>query len=334
MPLHSPPESIGRVLVRRTSCWLFIGFVLAAASCTEATPTENGEGPRVPASPSPATHVGDGGAAASDGAEGSEPSLPDPNAVLPRDPALLAARLTRTTRALNDAIGDWRASGGTGTWPPPRVVRRLALDQQRIYQVLAGMGKNRLDATIRRLASDVRPAARDASLAAVRLADGLAGVVVDEPVEMRTRAPMPADTLRTYYERASHRFDVPWTLLAAVHFMETKFGRVVSPSWAGAQGPMQFLPSTWDAFGMGGDIYDTRDAILGAANYLSATGSPGDDRAALWAYNPVDYYGDVVLAYDRLMRRDVRNFYALYNWQVFVRTKSGLMQLTGPGADA
>jgi hypothetical protein len=97
---------------------------------------------------------------------------------------------------------------------------------------------------------------------------------------------------------------------------------------------MQFLPSTWDAFGMGGDIYDTRDAILGAANYLSATGSPHDDRAALWAYNPVDYYGDVVLAYDRLMRRDARNFYALYNWQVFVRTTSGLVQLTGPGADA
>jgi membrane-bound lytic murein transglycosylase B len=158
--------------------------------------------------------------------------------------------------------------------------------------------------------------------------------VVDLPVEMRTRAPLPADTLRAHYRRASRRFGVPWTLLAAVHFMETKFGRVVSPSWAGAQGPMQFLPSTWEAFGMGGDIHDTRDAILGAANYLAATGSPGDDRAALWAYNPVDYYGDAVLAYDRLMRRDVSNFYILYNWQVFVRTRAGLAQLTGPGADA
>jgi soluble lytic murein transglycosylase-like protein len=318
--------------VWRPSCAVIVGLVLAAA-CSGATPAEDGEGSRVPASPSPATLVGEGGTAASDGAEGSGASLPDPNAVLPRDPALIAARLTQTVRALNDAIDEWRSSGGTGEWPPPRGVVRLALDQQRIYQVLAGMGKSRLDATVRRLASDVRPAARDASLAAVRLAEGLAGVVVDEPIEMRTRAPMPADTLRAYYERASRRFDVPWTLLAAVHFIETKFGRVVSPSWAGAQGPMQFLPSTWESFGMGGDIYDTRDAILGAANYLAATGSPGDDRAALWAYNPVDYYGDVVLAYDRLMRRDVRNFYALYNWQVFVRARSGLVQLTGPGAD-
>jgi hypothetical protein len=40
-----------------------------------------------------------------------------------------------------------------------------------------------------------------------------------------------------------------------------------------------------------------------------------------------------VLAYDRMMRRDGRTFYALYNWQVFVRTEAGLVQLTGPGAD-
>jgi hypothetical protein len=26
-------------------------------------------------------------------------------------------------------------------------------------------------------------------------------------------------------------------------------------------------------------------------------------------------------------------FYAFYNWQVFVRTTSGAVQLTGPGAD-
>jgi hypothetical protein len=250
------------------------------------------------------------------------------------DPAGLADRLTRTTRSLRHAIDDWRSSGGTGEWPPPRSVVLFALDEQRIYQILARIGERRRQATIHRLAPRIRPAARDATFAAMRLADGLAGVVVKEPTEMRTRAPLPADVLRGYYERASRRFDVPWTLLAAVHFLETKFGRVVSSSWAGAQGPMQFLPSTWEAFGMGGDIHDTRDAILGAANYLSATGSPADDRAALWAYNPVDYYGDAILAYDRLMRRDVRAYYSLYNWQVFVRAPAGLVQLTGPGADA
>jgi membrane-bound lytic murein transglycosylase B len=84
---------------------------------------------------------------------------------------------------------------------------------------------------------------------------------------------------------------------------------------------------------MGGDIRDTRDAIHGAANYLSANGAPQEPRGALWAYNPVAYYGEAVLRYERQMRRDVRMFYAFYNWQVFVRTASGAVQLTGPGAD-
>jgi hypothetical protein len=318
---------------RRISLSLIGGLVLATA-CSGVTPEGDVGETRATGSPSPSTLVVDAEPDASAYAVGSAPSLPDPNAWVPRDPATLAERLTRTTRSLRDAIDEWRASGGAGDWPPPRPVVLLALDEQRIYQVLARMGDRRRAATLRRLPPGVRPAARDATFAAMRLADGFGGVVTEEPPELRTRPPLPADKLRGFYERASRRFDVPWTLLAAVHFMETKFGRVVSPSWAGAQGPMQFLPSTWEAFGMGGDIHDTRDAILGAANYLSATGSPADDRAALWAYNPVDYYGDAVLAYDRLMRRDVRAYYALYNWQVFVRGPSGLVQLTGPGADA
>ena len=318
---------------RRISSSLIVGLVLTTACSGVATEEDFGGTPAA-GSPSPSTLVGDAVSDAPDDADEAAPSLPDPNAWVPRDPAILAERLTRTTRSLRDAIDEWRSSGGTRDWPPPRPVVLLALDEQRMYQVLARMGDRRREATLRRLAPSVRSAARDATFAAMRLADGFGGVVTEELPEMRTRAPLPAETLRAFYERASRRFDVPWTLLAAVHFMETKFGRVASPSWAGAQGPMQFLPSTWDAFGMGGDIHDTQDAILGAANYLSATGSPADDRAALWAYNPVDYYGDAVLAYDRLMRRDVRAYYALYNWQVFVRGPSGLVQLTGPGADA
>ena len=318
--------------LRRMSFSLLVSLVLATA-CSGVMAERDSGRTRDTGSPSPATLAGNEAADASGDEEESAPSPSDPDAPLPRDPASLAERLTQTTRSLRDAIDDWRSSGRTGDWPPPQPVVRLALDEQRIYQVLAGMGERRRRATVRRLAPRLRRAARDATFAAMRLADGLAGGVVEEPTKMRTRPPIPADVLRTYYERASRRFDVPWTLLAAVHFLETKFGRVVSPSWAGAQGPMQFLPSTWEAFGMGGDIHDSQDAILGAANYLSATGSPADDRAALWAYNPVDYYGDAVLAYDRLMRRDVRAYYALYNWQVFVRAPSGLVQLTGPGAD-
>lgn len=258
--------------------------------------------------------------------------LPDPDDALPLGPDRLAERLTLTTRALYRAIEVWRASGGTAEWPPPREVVVLSLDLQRSVQLLAG-GGDRREATIAALPGPLRPVIRDAAEAGAALRAGIGPVSSNVPITMRTRPPLPADVLLGYYREASRRFGVPWTLLAAVHFMETKFGRVVSNSWAGAQGPMQFIPSTWAAYGLGGDIRDTRDAIQGAANYLSANGAPGEPRRALWAYNPVGYYGEAVLRYEREMRRDVRMFYALYTWQVFVRTASGLVQLTGPGAD-
>ncbi len=82
---------------------------------------------------------------------------------------------------------------------------------------------------------------------------------------------------------------------------------------------------------MGGDIHDPHDAILGAANYLRRSGAPGDYRHALFAYNHAWPYVDGVLLYARLMRRDIRNYFAMYNWQVFVLTTMGSVRLTGPG---
>jgi membrane-bound lytic murein transglycosylase B len=94
---------------------------------------------------------------------------------------------------------------------------------------------------------------------------------------------------------------------------------------------MQFIPSTWDAYGMGGDIDDPHDAIMGAANYLHASGAPGNYRRALYAYNPSRSYVDAVLRYTRRMRHDRRAYYAFHSWQVFVRTPSGIRRITGPG---
>ena len=91
---------------------------------------------------------------------------------------------------------------------------------------------------------------------------------------------------------------------------------------------MQFIPSTWRAYGMGGDD-DPRDAILGAANLLRASGAPGDYDRALHAYNPSRLYVTAVPA-TRAIRRSFRTYYVLHSWQVFVRTTRGLRRPTGP----
>jgi membrane-bound lytic murein transglycosylase B len=122
-------------------------------------------------------------------------------------------------------------------------------------------------------------------------------------------------------------------VLAAVNFVESAFGRMRNKSSAGAQGPMQFIPSTWDAYGMGGDIDDPHDAIMGAANYLHASGAPEDNRRALYAYNPSRAYVDAVMSYTRRIRRDRHRYFAFHSWQVFVHTPSGIVRITGPGLD-
>ena len=143
--------------------------------------------------------------------------------------------------------------------------------------------------------------------------------------------PQPAGVLLDSFKQAEQKFHVSWEVLASVNYIESKFGRVKSASYAGAQGPMQFLPSTWQRYGMGGDIHDPHDAIMGAANYLQASGAPGDYRTALYHYNPSWAYVDAILLYARRMTKDSHAYYAFYNWQVFVATTSGDKRLTGPG---
>jgi membrane-bound lytic murein transglycosylase B len=155
---------------------------------------------------------------------------------------------------------------------------------------------------------------------------------LSSPAAIHAQRPLPPDRLRSFYDEAERRFHVSWELLAAVNFVESKFGRVRSASSAGAQGPMQFLPSTWARYGLGGDVHDPRDAIMGAANYLHASGAPADDRRALLAYNHSSAYVDAVSLYASRMRRDRRAFAEYYAWQVFVATTSGDVRVTGPGA--
>jgi membrane-bound lytic murein transglycosylase B len=133
----------------------------------------------------------------------------------------------------------------------------------------------------------------------------------------RIVAPAPAGQLLAAYRTAQAKLAVPWEYLAAIHLVETRTGRIRGTSSAGAQGPMQFLPSTWTRYGHGGDIQATGDAVLAAARLLGAIGAPTDMAAALYAYNPSRRYVRAVSAYASQLRANQRAFLGYYHWQVF-----------------
>ena len=141
----------------------------------------------------------------------------------------------------------------------------------------------------------------------------------DELPDWRIEPPPPVAELRAHYEAAEEEFGVPWEVLAGVHLVETRFGRIRGDSHAGAQGPMQFMPGTWEAYG-GGDVQDPYDAIMAAGRYLAASGAPGDLRAALFAYNRSERYVEAILAHAEAMEHYDHYLEVYHGWRVYYRT--------------
>jgi hypothetical protein len=139
--------------------------------------------------------------------------------------------------------------------------------------------------------------------------------------------PPPADVLLADYHEAETASGVPWPYLAAIHFVETRMGRIHGNSPAGAQGPMQFIPPTWAAYGQGGNVNDDRDAIFAAGRFLADHGGAADMDRALYAYNPSRSYVAAIDAYAGLMRSDARAYDGFYWWQVYYTTTSGTVRL-------
>ncbi len=106
------------------------------------------------------------------------------------------------------------------------------------------------------------------------------------------------------YKAAARRYGLDWAILAGIGKVECNHGRDPDPSCtkegavnsAGAGGPMQFITSTWQQYGVDGngdgqiDRWDAADAVTSAANYVHASGAPGDYRRALFAYNHASWY--------------------------------------------
>lgn len=251
-----------------------------------------------------------------DGPASAEAPIPPPTRSYPRVPTTagaVAALLAQVEAALRDEAtpaADWPALGH---------------QQQVLYRALARRPQ---------LASQVRLAlpprwqplldlhleARRAFLAMHPRRGGVTQVPA-----WRIRPPAPEAELLSLYRQAAAATGIPWEVLAAINLVESGMGRIDGVSVAGAQGPMQFLPSTWaePGIGKGGDIRDPRDAIPAAARYLVRRGGLRDIRQALWGYNNSEYYGRGVLAYAALLRQDPTAYRGLYHWQVHLNSSGG-----------
>lgn len=131
----------------------------------------------------------------------------------------------------------------------------------------------------------------------------------------RARAEIPPEYLKLYVEAAA-RYGLDWAILAGIGKVECDHGRDPDPSCtregavnsAGAGGPAQFLGSTWRQYGVDGDgdgradRWDPADAIFSMANYLRASGAPGDYRKAIFTYNHADWYVNEVEHWASLYR--------------------------------
>jgi murein DD-endopeptidase MepM/ murein hydrolase activator NlpD len=125
-------------------------------------------------------------------------------------------------------------------------------------------------------------------------------------------APPAVPQTRTYpellalWQRFGTQYGVPWQVLAAINKVESNFGRNMGPSSAGAIGWMQFMPSTWERWGVdangdgSADPWSPEDAIAAAARYLAASGGATDISRAVFSYNHAQWYVDEVLQLARL----------------------------------
>jgi membrane-bound lytic murein transglycosylase B len=222
---------------------------------------------------------------------------------------------------------------GTVASTPAAIVQQLHADERGLAAAgsaaaFARFARDR-QLTLRRLGRDPATGAAVMKLAPDERDDVQARIDLQKladatpPLETRPRigAAPPAAKLRVWYREAQRRFGIRWQLLAAINFVESGFGKVRNTSVAGAQGPMQFEPATWRAYGLGGDVHDAHDAILGAANYLRANGGRTDERDALFHYNPSRLYVDAVLRYAHRIATVRSAFAEYYDWRIFVRTR-------------
>ncbi len=278
-------------MIRRRAPAVLAMIAFGLIGCTESTaaPTES------TVSAAPAT-PGDAAAPA-----GAQPQLAS-------DPAQLGDDLVADEQALRDPS------------TPEDVFSAAARRQQVAYRAIGRHPE--WDAVIRPRIPPALAEVYDRNVDARRQLAAMAPVRDTVPA-WRIKPPAPADELLGHYHEADAALGVGWNYLAAINLIETGLGRIDGISTAGAQGPMQFMPATFAAYGEGGDIHSPRDSIMAAGRYLAANGFASDRDRALYQYNHADAYVQAVNDYAAVLAADPAAFAGYYRWDIYYKTTVG-----------
>jgi membrane-bound lytic murein transglycosylase B len=274
--------------------------VFALIGCTDSAPTASRA-----ASPSTAT------TAAARAVAPATMMVPAPEGAQPRlaaDPAQLA----------DDLVADELALRDPGTAGP--ALEAAAHREQAAYRAIGRHPE--WDATIRPRIPASLIDVYNRNVDARRQLQAMSQVRDTLPA-WRIDPPVPADELLGYYRAAEAESGVGWNYLAAINLVETRFGSINGLSTAGAQGPMQFLPSTFAGYGQGGDVHSPHDSIMAAGRFLAANGFASDRDHAIYAYNHAHQYVQAVDQYAALMAADPAVFPTYYRWDVYCYTTAG-----------
>ncbi|BBZ08343.1 hypothetical protein MDOR_25120 [Mycolicibacterium doricum] len=282
-------------LLRNATPSLLIVIAVAAGGCSPSSePAATPSPPVAGGAPSPAPRAD------------SEP----PTLRLAADPVRIVEDLLADERALRDPSS------------PEAVMVAAARRQQLAYRALGRHPE--WDAIVRPRVPAWLIEVYDRNVSARRQLTSLSkGDAKPTLPAWRIVAPRPADELMGYYREAQKTFGVGWNYLAAINLVETAFGRIAGVSTAGAQGPMQFMPATFEAYGGGGDITSPHDSIMAAGRYLAANDFARNPDGALWRYNNSSEYVRAVSDYAAALARDRGAFAGFYRWDVYYNSTAG-----------
>jgi len=227
----------------------------------------------------------------------------DPNAFA--EQAVIVQHIVAADQATATDVGQLAADASAATAAAEkRAHARIATERSvaaAAVQVLTLLDQEqRLLASARAHAASVRAA--EAALRAQSTAFSV--ITSDRIARMRMMPASPAYMALYRNAAAAMCPGLSWTVLAAIGQVESGHGRDTSTSYAGAMGPMQFLPATFAAYAVDGDhdgvasIMDPPDAIFTAARYLCANGAASGPNAlanAIFHYNHADWYVQMVL---------------------------------------